>query len=97
VTEGGRRPSPLAPRPALGRGAVTAVLRHPGLWPTALRQVLVLAPRGWWRRRPFLPLPDAGYLRFRMVTAYGLEDRVPEPDDVVTYLRWCRGWRAVAR
>lgn len=72
------------------------VLRHPSIWATAVRQAVVLAPRGWWRRRPFLPVPDREYLRFRMVTAYGMPDRDPEPDDVVTYLRWCRGWRAVA-
>ena len=76
---------------------VRAVLRRPGLWPTAARQAAVLAPRGWWRRRPFLPVPDAEYLRFRMVTAYGMPDREPEPGDVVTYLRWCREWRSVTR
>jgi hypothetical protein len=61
-----------------------------------VRQAVVLAPRGWWRRRPFLPLPDRDYLRFRMVTAYGDPERAPEPQDVVTYLEWCRGWRTVA-
>jgi hypothetical protein len=35
-------------------------------------------------------VPDAGYLRFRMITAYGDPDRVPAPNDVITYLRWCR-------
>jgi len=72
------------------------LLRHPSLWATAVRQAMVLAPRGWWKRRPFLPVPDREYLRFRMVTAYGMADRDPEPADVVTYLRWCRGWRTVA-
>ena len=77
---------------------VRAVLAHPDLWPTAVRQALRLAPRGWWRRRPFLPLPDAGYLRFRMVTAYGGDGSAPaRPDDVVTYLRWCRAWPDAAR
>jgi hypothetical protein len=71
--------------------AVRAVAWHPGLWPTAGRQALVLAAPGWWRRRPFLPLPAPDYLRFRMQTAYGGEgDRPPDPDDLVTYLRWCR-------
>lgn len=68
-----------------------AVLRHPSLWWTGLRQVLVLARPGWWRRPPFLPWPDPGYLRFRMETAYGgAGDQRPEADDLVTYLRWCR-------
>jgi hypothetical protein len=52
--------------------------------------MFVLAKRGWWRRPPFLPVPDAAYLRFRMETAYGDADRDPEPDDLITYLRWCR-------
>jgi hypothetical protein len=59
------------------------------LWPAALRQAGRLAPPGWWRRRPFLPLPDADYLRFRLETQYGT-DGVPDPSDVVVYLRWCR-------
>jgi len=72
---------------------VLAVLAHPSLWPTALRQVLVLSPSGWWRRPPFVPLPDPGYMRFRMVTAYGGSgDRTAEPADLLTYLRWCRAW-----
>jgi hypothetical protein len=70
---------------------VGAVARHPSLWRTGVRQALVLAAPGWWRRRPFLPLPPAAYLRFRLQTAYGGDgDRAPEPADVVTYLRWCR-------
>jgi hypothetical protein len=52
---------------------------------------VVLARPGWWRRPPFLPTPDPGYLRFRLQTAYG-DDGVepPTPGDLVTYLRWCR-------
>ena len=74
------------------RHAAAAVLAHPTLWFTAIKQLFVLAPTGWWRRRPFLPLPDPGYLRFRLQTAYGGTgvDREPRPEDLVTYLRWCR-------
>ena len=75
------------------RRAGVAVARHPALWFTAARQVLRLAPRGWWHRRPFLPVPDPAYLRFRLQTAYGDPDRDPEPHDVVTYLHWCREMR----
>ena len=53
---------------------------------------MVLARPGWWRRVPFLPLPDAAYLRFRMQTAYGGDGGSPSAEDVVTYLRWCRQW-----
>ena len=71
--------------------AVLAVLPHPELWWTGLRQARVLAAPGWWRGPPFLPLPDPGYLRFRMETAYGGDgEQDPEAGDLVTYLRWCR-------
>lgn len=72
---------------------VAAVATRPTLWVVGLRQVLRLAPRGWWRRPPFLPLPDGDYLAFRMVTQYGDARAVPVADDVVAYLRWCRNER----
>jgi len=53
------------------RAVVRMVLRHPGLWVGALGAMVRLAPSGWWRRAPFLPLPDPAYWRFRLVTAYG--------------------------
>ncbi|HMX67324.1 MAG TPA: hypothetical protein PKX25_17235, partial [Microthrixaceae bacterium] len=65
VSRGGRSGIGVPPR------AVLAVLRRPDLWWTGVRQALVLAPDGWWRRPPHLPLPDPAYLRFRMVTAHG--------------------------
>jgi hypothetical protein len=46
--------------------------------------------RGWWRRAPFLPLPDRAYLRWRMYTAYADEDAVPRVDDVIRFARWRR-------
>jgi hypothetical protein len=71
--------------------AVGEVLAHPSLWGTALRQGYRMARPGWWRQAPFLPTPDAGYLRFRMETAYGgAGDQAPEPGHLITYLRWCR-------
>lgn len=74
-------------------GLVLVVLRHPDLWLTALRQARRLAPDRWWSRRPFLPLPDRSYLHFRLVTAYGGDGTGPiRPEDLVTYLRWCRTW-----
>jgi hypothetical protein len=88
----------MAPTPIDARwfvAALVAVLPHPSLWATGVRQALVLARPGWWRRRPWLPIPDADYLHFRLVTAYG-DDRAPAPADLVTYLRWCRAWPHVA-
>lgn len=74
--------------------AAAAVTVHPSLWATAARQALALARPGWWRRPPFVPVPAAGYLRFRLETAYGGRgDRRPPPGDLLTYLRWCRSAR----
>jgi hypothetical protein len=74
-----------------------AVALRPALWGIAARQTWVLARPGWWRRRPFLPVPDAAYLRFRMQTAYGDPARPPEPPDVLAYLHWCREYGGLVR
>lgn len=72
------------------RAAAAAVALRPGLWPVALAQARRFAPRGWWRRPPFLPVPDRNLVRFRAVTMYGRPDAPVEPDDLVRWLRWCR-------
>lgn len=69
---------------------VGAVARHPSLWPTALRQWKRTVPSGWWRRAPFLPVPPAEYVEFRLLTQYGDNHHAPAADDVLHYLRWCR-------
>ena len=46
--------------------------------------------RDWYRRPPFLPLPPREYVRWRMFTAYGDENTVPPPDDIVRFARWRR-------
>ncbi|HWH34892.1 MAG TPA: hypothetical protein VNT56_06170 [Acidimicrobiales bacterium] len=69
---------------------VLAVARRPPLWASATRQALRLAPPGWWRRWPPVPVPDPAYLRFRLETAYGDAHGPPEAADVVAYLTWCR-------
>jgi hypothetical protein len=72
--------------------AVLGVLRRPTLWPTAVGQAVRLARPGWWRRPPFLPLPDPDYVRFRLQTAYG-SSGAPNGDDLVAYLNWCRQFK----
>jgi hypothetical protein len=71
-----------------------AVLRRPHLWVTALRQLLRLVPSGWYTRSPFLPVPPADYMEFRLVTQYGGEHGVAQAtaSDVVAYLKWCKQW-----
>jgi hypothetical protein len=72
--------------------AAWAVARHPSLWPTAVGQLRRMTPPRWWRRPPFLPVPDRAYLEFRLHTMYGDERAAPDADDVVAYLRWCRAF-----
>jgi hypothetical protein len=76
---------------------IGAVARRPRLWGAAARQAWRLAPKGWWRRRPFLPMPDPAYLRFRLETQYGDAGRSANAADVVAYLDWCRRFDAAAR
>jgi hypothetical protein len=81
-----------------GATALAALARRPSLWPVALVTARRLVPRGWWRRVPFLPVPDAGYWEFRMHTAFGAEtEGRPHPSDVVEFLEWCKRTRAWRR
>lgn len=63
-------------------------MRNPRTAAALLRVGWRFRARDWYRRFPFLPVPDAGYLRWRMYTAYGDEQIVPPADDVVRYARW---------
>ena len=57
---------------------------------TAARQARRLARAGWWASPPFLPVPDAAWLRFRLETQYGDPPHPPVAADVVTWLEWAR-------
>jgi hypothetical protein len=67
---------------------IVAVARRPRLWLTALGQARRLAPRRWWAKAPFLPVPDRDWMAFRMETQYGDPRHPPVPGDVVTWLEW---------
>jgi hypothetical protein len=62
--------------------------------PALARDLLTVAwrfrRRDWFRRAPFLPVPAAEYVAWRMYTAYGDHHAVPPIDDVVRYARWAR-------
>ncbi|MGH9022770.1 MAG: hypothetical protein ACRDV9_06690 [Acidimicrobiia bacterium] len=75
---------------------VWGLLTAPSLWAVALAQMGRLARPGWWRRRPWLPIPDRSYLLFRLETAYGCS-RVPDVEDVLDYLRWCKSQRLIGQ
>lgn len=69
------------------------ILTRPTLIPAALGLAWAARRRGWYRRPPFLPLPPASYLRWRLDTAYGDPEAAPPPDDTDRYLRWARRMR----
>lgn len=71
-----------------------ALMRHPVLVVAAASAVVRLAAPRWWRRVPPLPVPTEELWRFRMETAYGGSgDAVPEPEEIVSFLRWSRDMR----
>jgi hypothetical protein len=71
--------------------AALALLRRPDLWWTGARQALRLAKPGWWKRGSHLPVPDADYMHFRLVTQYGGDGSGPASGrDLVQYLEWVR-------
>ncbi len=72
----------------LGMALAVRALRHPGLAADLLRVSWRFRARDWWRRPPFLPLPEPKYMRWRMHTAYGDDDAVPPAEDVERYARW---------
>jgi hypothetical protein len=67
---------------------VFRALKDPMLGIALARVAWRFRRRGWYTRFPFLPLPSAEYLRWRMHTAYGRDDAVPPTDDVARYARW---------
>jgi len=70
-------------------GALTwRAMRNPRTAVALMRVGWRFRSRDWYRRFPFLPMPDRPYLRWRMYTAYGDEQIVPSADDVVRYARW---------
>jgi hypothetical protein len=55
-----------------------------------LRTAWAFRRRHWWRKPPFLPVPDRTYLKWRMYTAYADENAVPPAEDVIRFARWRR-------
>ena len=68
-------------------------LRRPGLAVVLLRLAWRFRIRDWYRRPPFLPVPSAEYLGWRMHTAFGQEEYRPEPHELERYIEWVRWMR----
>ena len=67
------------------RGAV-----NPRVALDLLTMAWAMRRREWYRHPPFLPVPPAEYVRWRMYTAYGDEAAVPPIEDVLNFARWRR-------
>ena len=63
-------------------------LTNPAIALALVRVAWRFRRRGWPTRFPFLPLPDATYVQWRMHTAYGDSNAIPPADDVIRYARW---------
>ena len=63
-------------------------IRSPRLASDLIRIAWRFRSQSWYRRFPFLPIPDSTYLRWRMYTAYGDYTAVPSVTDVERYARW---------
>lgn len=86
----------MRPGARLGRCLLPLAAR-PDLWPSAVLTAATLVPRRWWGRAPYLPLPDRRWLAFRLETAYGDPEQLPEGDDLLAYLAWASAERRAAR
>ncbi len=63
-------------------------LRRPRVIPAMLGASWAFRARGWYRRFPFLPVPPASYMRWRMETAFGDEGAEASPEELERYLLW---------
>ena len=72
----------------LARTLAFQSLIHPTLGIALLRVSWRFRNRHWYRRFPFLPIPDRQYIQWRMYTAYGDADVVPPALDIERYARW---------
>ena len=78
----------------VGRVGV-ALVKHPHLIGTAIRQAAALAPTKWRASGSRLPMPRSDYMEFRNTTLSGNADELPEAHDVIVYLEWCRSMRSL--
>ena len=80
--------------PTTWPGFLLALTLRAILWPPVALDLLLLCwafrRREWWREAPFLPLPDAEYLAWRLHTAYGEEREIPPVEDIIRFARWRR-------
>lgn len=79
--------------PPIYRRMLALTLRRPWLIPALLGTAWAFRARGWYRRSPFLPLPPADYMRWRMETAYGDADARPSYHEIARFVTWAAAMR----
>jgi hypothetical protein len=77
----------------LYRSMVALLARRPWLLPSLLGLAWATRRRHWYRQLPFLPLPPAPYVAWRMETAYGDRAEAPGPGEAARYLAWAARMR----
>ena len=77
-------------RATLPRGLLRRLATQPSDAVAVATSTWALRRRNWWRRAPYLPVPDDAYWNFRMKTALGDVDAQLTTDDVIDAARWSR-------
>lgn len=73
--------------------AAGLILSRPDLAFVLFRMAWRFRVKDWYRRPPFLPAPSAEYLAWRMHTAFGKEEHLPERQELERYVEWVRWMR----
>ena len=71
-------------------GLTRHLVRHPLDAPALISSAWVVRRNGWWRTKPFLPVPDESYWEFRHKTAMGESNEPLSVHEVVLAARWSR-------
>ncbi len=70
------------------------LVTHPRDVPVVIAAAWALRRTGWWRRTPFLPVPDDAYWQFRLATFGGSPTPQLDPREVVEAAKWSRRQRS---
>lgn len=84
----GRNGTPQRPKSLVLLSVAARALFRPRLLLALISTGWRFRRRDWFRRPPFLPLPPADYMRWRMHTAFGDEPDALSAKDLEAYVLW---------